>query len=102
MTPEQVTQVRSLRARRYSNEEVAHMLKLPIADVKQAMRHGLTYCNKEAGEEQVIDGEPIAQRIERMKAEIRNRNNAQFAEMGCRNYYDRGPRHYCEVPAEIR
>lgn len=46
--------------------------------------------------------DPTPEQIAKAAAEIKQRNLAKFREIGCRNYYDRMPRHYCEVPTEIK
>lgn len=69
LTPEQVTEIRSLRARRYTNKQVCLLMNCTEKQIFDAMKSRF-YGSKEPGEEQIIDGEPIAERIERMKREL--------------------------------
>lgn len=70
LTPEQVFQVRSLRAKRYTTGDIMRLTGLTAEQLKEAMAKRY-YGSHERGPEQVIDGEPIGDRIERLKREIR-------------------------------
>lgn len=99
MTPEQIRHIRRLRAKRYTTNDICRITGLTADELKEAM-YQRYYGSSEPDENQLIDGEPIGERIKRMKAEIRSANIEKQVQIGCRNYYDRMPRHYCEVPPE--
>lgn len=63
MTNDMINKVRSLRAIGKNSREVADMLGIAIDEVKQAA--------SEPDEHTLVDGEPLRQRVERLKAELR-------------------------------
>ena len=101
MNVETLKRIRRLRARRYTAEQICQMMHITPEELKEAMWQKY-FGNTEPTEETIIDDEPLRVRVERMKAEIKAMNIDKQVQIGCRNYHDRMPRHYCEVPAEIR
>lgn len=70
MTPEKIEQIRHLRQiKRYTVNDVARICNVTTQDVIDAMRNG--HGNTDPGEDQMIDGERIADRIKRLTALIR-------------------------------
>lgn len=101
MNVEALKRIRRLRARRYSTEQICQTMQITPNELKEAMWQKY-FGNKEPTEETLVDDEPLRDRVERMKAEIKAMNIDKQVQIGCRNYYERMPRHYCETPAEIR
>lgn len=63
MTNDMINKIRGLRDIGHNSREVAAMLGIAIADVKQAA--------SEPDEHTLTDGEPLRRRVERLKAELR-------------------------------
>lgn len=81
LTRQKIKVVRSLRARGVDWSVICEHTGLTADDARNAMQRNHP-SNKEPGEEQIIDGEPIAQRIERLKRELREHSLDQYRRHG--------------------
>jgi hypothetical protein len=71
LTPETIEHIKHLRqVKRYTVNDVARICGVTPQDVIDAMRNG--HGNTDPGEDQIIDGERIGDRIKRKTALIRS------------------------------
>lgn len=72
MTPEQITTVRSLRSKGRTLEEICRLTGIAHEDAKNALVRSFRYEN-DMSENDIVDGERIADRIQRITAAIKAR-----------------------------
>lgn len=74
MRSTQIKEVRRLSGKGYRNEQIALVLGLTVDQVKFALASKFSNGNKEhkGSPDEIVDGETMQQRIERMKAGIRS------------------------------
>jgi hypothetical protein len=73
LSASQIDEIHRLRARRFRTCDICRVTGLSLSQVKSVPhRNRATYHgNTEVSESNVIDGEPIAERVERLKRELR-------------------------------